>query len=316
MPIIISSQFKLNAQLPIDDRFVMIDSASRDAMATVQRYFGLVTILLSDGTSWILANALMGGTDNDLTNNANWIPYATGTGSGLPNPIKDNPGGLTGNLSYSYVLRKFYDSAEKQSIDYEAGYLQNLLGNIVASWRNPNNNFEISGNDATTSQLRLDVSGITYTSPNNGDLWYENNGILNFNDGARTTNILRPESYDAETDDTVVPGNPIYLKASGHIGLAQADNNLTATVVGLCKVSQSPTFSASYQMLGKLTLSDWTAIIGTTSLTPGAIYYLDDATIGSLTTAAPTSVGSFVTKVGEAISSDTMEIEIEQKIRL
>lgn len=82
MGIIISSQFSLQAQLPLDDRAIQADLTARNAIGLIQRYFGLEVILTSDGSKYMLADAAMGGTDSDLSNNANWIP-AGGSGGGL-----------------------------------------------------------------------------------------------------------------------------------------------------------------------------------------------------------------------------------------
>ena len=56
------------------------DTTARDAITTDRRVFGMVVTLQSDGTKYILANIAMGGTDNDKTNNANWISLFTDTG--------------------------------------------------------------------------------------------------------------------------------------------------------------------------------------------------------------------------------------------
>lgn len=56
------------------------DTTARDAITTDRRVFGMVVTLQSDGSKYILANAAMGGTDNDKTNNANWISLFTDTG--------------------------------------------------------------------------------------------------------------------------------------------------------------------------------------------------------------------------------------------
>lgn len=56
------------------------DTTARNAITTDRRVFGMVVTLQSDGTKWILANIAMGGTDNDKTNNANWISLFTDTG--------------------------------------------------------------------------------------------------------------------------------------------------------------------------------------------------------------------------------------------
>jgi hypothetical protein len=59
------------------------DILSRDAITTDRRVFGMVATTQDGNGSYILANLIMGGVDNVVSNNANWIPYATGGGGGL-----------------------------------------------------------------------------------------------------------------------------------------------------------------------------------------------------------------------------------------
>lgn len=56
----LASNFRLNAQLPLDDRFVFNDIASRDALASIQRYDGLLCYVKSDQKFYVLR----GGTAN------------------------------------------------------------------------------------------------------------------------------------------------------------------------------------------------------------------------------------------------------------
>ena len=69
------------------------------------------------------------------------------------------------------------------------------------------------------------------------------------------------------------------------------------------------------QTEGSIEISDWTAITGSATLTPNAIYYLS-TTAGRLTTAPPTTVGQVVQPVGIAVSSVKLELEVEDAILL
>ncbi len=123
-------------------------------------------------------------------------------------------------------------------------------------------------------------------------------------------------SYSAETDDATSIGQPIYVKSNTHIGLAKADAAGTMKVAGLAITAVSATFTALYNADGRLSLADWTAITGSATLTPGAYYYLDDATPGMMTTTAPTTTGKYVVRLGRAISTVIFDIEVEQSILL
>ena len=101
MSINLSTNFSENAQLPLDSRIIQADSTARDAIATIQRYFGLVVILKSDGSSWIMADASMGGTDSNLANNSNWISYS---GAGQPSFSEVIGDGVTTTFTISHNL--------------------------------------------------------------------------------------------------------------------------------------------------------------------------------------------------------------------
>lgn len=120
--------------------------------------------------------------------------------------------------------------------------------------------------------------------------------------------------YTGEADVDINIGQPVYVKVNTHIDLAKADSAATMFVAGLVSASASATFSGSYLSDGRIIQADWTAIIGTASLTPGAVYYLDNVTAGMLTAVAPTT--GFVISVGQAKNTTTLDIEISEPIKL
>jgi len=118
----------------------------------------------------------------------------------------------------------------------------------------------------------------------------------------------------------IVIGAPVYTDVASGVDLAQADASATIEVLGLVQaVSIAAAASGFIQTDGVLaaTTTQWDAVAGTTGgLTPGAIYYLSEATPGILTETAPTTGGQFVVRVGKAISTTEMEISISQPIKL
>jgi len=124
------------------------------------------------------------------------------------------------------------------------------------------------------------------------------------------------ESYSAEADAAIAIAQPIYLKASGHADLAQANAASTAGAIGFAITAAEPSFAVDYVTEGKLTLADWTTIAGTAALVAGATYYLDAAGPGRITSAAPTAAGQYVVRLGRAASATTLDVEIEAPIRL
>jgi hypothetical protein len=119
---------------------------------------------------------------------------------------------------------------------------------------------------------------------------------------------------EATLNGAGVVGQPVYLHADASVSLAQADDIATAEVIGLIAEVNGSTIELLTD--GHLTLADWTNVIGSASLSPGAVYYLDESTAGQLNTAPPTTVGEVVVIVGRALSTKTLDIEISEGVLL
>jgi len=122
--------------------------------------------------------------------------------------------------------------------------------------------------------------------------------------------------YTAETDTAVRFGSPVYLKATGHADLAQANGQPQTQVVGLSINEVEPGFGCQYITEGKITREDWTEIAGTATLAPGATYFLDPSSPGRITETAPTNSGQYVVRIGRATSTLVLDVEIELPILL
>ena len=112
-------------------------------------------------------------------------------------------------------------------------------------------------------------------------------------------------------------GQPVYIAAADTVDLALADAQATSGVIGL--VSDANIDSTAIGTIvtdGILTSADWTSVVGAATLTTGAVYFLSDVTVGTLTTTPTTTTGSFVTRVGTAISTTTLEVTISRPIKL
>lgn len=94
----LSSGFTENAQQPLDLRIIQLTVSDRNAIPLYQRFFGLIVTVNADATlanngTYILANPALGGTDTDLSNNANWIFFvSTGSGTFVDNEIVSGTG--------------------------------------------------------------------------------------------------------------------------------------------------------------------------------------------------------------------------------
>lgn len=124
---------------------------------------------------------------------------------------------------------------------------------------------------------------------------------------------MASEQIDLPMDAAVQPGQPVYAKADGHGALATATAVATAAVAGLALSAASSGAAVGVQTGGIFTLPDWSALVGTTALVPGAAYWLGTGT-GTLT-AAPPSSGA-LTLVGRAASANALDLDIQPPIRL
>jgi hypothetical protein len=120
---------------------------------------------------------------------------------------------------------------------------------------------------------------------------------------------------------SLVKGAPVYKNStSDEVDKARANAAGTARVYGLVyDTTIATTAQGTIATDGPLiaTTTEWDAVTGQTGgLTPGAMYFLDPATAGKLTTTPPTTAGQLVVKVGEAVSDVELEINISDPILL
>lgn len=116
-------------------------------------------------------------------------------------------------------------------------------------------------------------------------------------------------------------GMPLYLRAANVADLALAADPApagvpTCEVIGLAVSNANAGGTVEILCDGQLSLSDWTLIAGTALLKPGARYFLSPAVAGQITGDCPTTPGVTVVKLGVAISTTTLEVEIEQIVHL
>lgn len=130
---------------------------------------------------------------------------------------------------------------------------------------------------------------------------------------------VTPETYDyheAEADSAIKIGNPIYLTGAGHVLPAQANAAGTTQVAGVSFTDTSAGFICKYYTEGRVEKSDWTDITGVATLSAGVTYFLDPSVAGRITSTAPTAAGQYVVRVGRAVNTTTLDIEIELPILL
>lgn len=118
----------------------------------------------------------------------------------------------------------------------------------------------------------------------------------------------------------VVICTPVYVSAAGAVKKAQANASGTVQLLGLMKstsVEASATGTVQTDGIFTATTAEWdVATGGTGGLTAGSVYYLSAATAGLLTTTPPSATGSFIDRVGLALSTTDLDITIEPPIKL
>lgn len=115
--------------------------------------------------------------------------------------------------------------------------------------------------------------------------------------------------YQGVANTPLVKGQVVYVTPGSEIGLADNNSNL---VSGLAITNATAGQTVVYARRGRLTLSDWTAIIGASSLMPGRDYFL--ASNGSLSLTGPAT--GYVIKMGQAQTDATFDIHIQSTIKL
>lgn len=112
-------------------------------------------------------------------------------------------------------------------------------------------------------------------------------------------------SFESITEGQAIRVRPNTGKASP----AQADASSTSDVFGFATNSVGADATVEITR-DRVTLPNWSALAGTTLLTPGVTYFLSTSTPGGIQTTPPTTAGQVVCVVGEAISTTTLAVQI------
>jgi hypothetical protein len=118
---------------------------------------------------------------------------------------------------------------------------------------------------------------------------------------------------------TINIGQPVYPDSATTVSLATADIS-GIPVIGM-PIGLALTDATANQVIivateGSVEQADWTTVTGSTLLTPGAIYFLDGPTAGKLTETAVTTDGYMGIRVGRALTTTKMDIEISDGVIL
>ncbi len=103
-------------------------------------------------------------------------------------------------------------------------------------------------------------------------------------------------------------GDIVYISAADTARKAKSDASGTTNAFAIATAVITNGGVGNYQTDG--------IIAGLSGLTAGTVYYLSDATAGLLTATPPSTLGHYVVRVGIAVSTTELDINIERAILL
>lgn len=116
----------------------------------------------------------------------------------------------------------------------------------------------------------------------------------------------------------LIIGTPVYVSAAGTVDKARANAVGTSNAIGLWADVTTATGQPGFITINDTmtaTTGQWDAITGQVGgLTPGATYFLDEATAGRLKTGQIAT--GFVQEIGIALSTTDMLVQPKQTIKL
>lgn len=139
--------------------------------------------------------------------------------------------------------------------------------------------------------------------------------MLNGNSGSGSGSIGTYRAKLAAGSPPIKAGMLIYINAAGDAELAIATSIATARVVGAALIDANPGDSFTYGRNQRMTITKPIDCVDGAAMTPNKLYYLSSLTPGHWTQTPDTSTSGFVSiQCGQAIDSNTMEIEIQQPV--
>ncbi len=103
----------------------------------------------------------------------------------------------------------------------------------------------------------------------------------------------------------VTMGNAVYTDSGGEVQAAKADAAATSDAIGIVVAVNEPAETTAGND-DAVTVCTFGPVAGFTSLTPGAIYYVSDATAGAIVTPGTTGAGKWLKSIGYAESATVL----------
>lgn len=136
-------------------------------------------------------------------------------------------------------------------------------------------------------------------------------------DRSSASSIITSGTFQPVNGQAVADGTPLFFRSQTLLDVAQAIEGPIPggphpyEVVGLTYKAAAPGEVIGLLSDGRISRVSWLDLTGTVKLQSGSRYYLSDSQPGKLTMQCPTTPGTAVVRVGQALSAEVLEIELD-----
>lgn len=123
-------------------------------------------------------------------------------------------------------------------------------------------------------------------------------------------------SFTATAAEDLQAGKLVYITGAGTAMHARADVFASTVAIGMVEEAVTSGNTATIRTHGSVTLVNWSAVVGSGSLSVGSLYFLSPTLAGCMTTTTPLAgSGHYIAFVGIAQSAQTFHFERGQILR-
>lgn len=174
----------------------------------------------------------------------------------------------------------------------------------------------VTNGAATAGDPTIDLVTVG-TAGTYGSVTVDAYGRVTAGSGAASVALITTTMTNAEASGIAI-GQPVYVFSGDNVKKGIANATGTRRIIGLVSDSTiNAAASGNIAITGLMTATtgQWDAVTGQTGgLTPDAIYYLDNATAGKMTSSAPST--GWVCPLGIALSTTRFKINIGSTVKL
>lgn len=136
-------------------------------------------------------------------------------------------------------------------------------------------------------------------------------------DRSSASSVISSGTFQPANGQAVAEGTPLFFRSQTLLDVAQAIEGLTPAgphpyeMVGLASRAAAPGDVVGLLSDGRIGRASWLDLTGTVKLQSGSRYYLSAGQPGKLTLQCPTAPGTAVVRVGQALSAEVLEVELD-----